>query len=238
MTDEKLFGKCSHPEFVGTALLDTIGLVVPSVEKELKKAANIPDEISAVGLISSRTGAAGQILAVDEAVKSTNCTAVSIELPRDTKGWGGHGNYIVIGGKTVTDAKQGVKTALELIDKHAGEVYISEAGHLEFAFSSSAGEALNMAFGAEIGKAFGFLAASPAAIGFVLADSVLKDYSVKLVKYMSPSVGTSHSNEVIIAFTGETGDVKSAVISAREKGMELLTSLGSIPESPNVPYIK
>lgn len=230
--------KCNYPEFVGTALLDTIGLVVPSVEKELKKSANIPDDIASVGLISSRTGAAGQILAADEAVKATNCTAVSVELPRDTKGWGGHGNYIVIGGKTVTDARRAVEIALELIDKHAGEVYISEAGHLEFAFSSSAGEFLNKAFGAPIGKAFGFIAASPAAIGFVLADGTLKSYSVELIKYMSPSVGTSHSNEVIIAFTGETSDVKSAVIAAREKGMELLTSLGSLPKSPNMPYIK
>lgn len=238
VTDERLFGKSSSPEFVGTALLDTIGLVVPSVEKELKAAANIPDEICAVGLISSRTGAAGQILAADEAVKATNCTVISIELPRDTKGWGGHGNYIVLGGKTVSDARRGVEIALELINKHAGEVYISEAGHLEFAFSSCADEALKMAFGAEVGKAFGFIAASPAAIGFVLADSTLKSFSVKLIKYMSPSFGTSHSNEVIIAFTGETSDVKAAVISAREKGMELLTALGSLPLSPGVPYIK
>lgn len=238
MIDSSLFGKCSMPEFVGVGKLDTIGLVVPSVDDSLKKAANIPDEISSVGLISSRTGAAGQILAVDEAVKSTNCRVISIELPRDTKGWGGHGNYIVIGGKTVSDARRAVEIALELCDKHSGEVYISDAGHLEFAFSSSAGEALSAAFGAKVGKAFGFIAASPAAIGFVLADSALKSYSVELVKYMSPSCGTSHSNEVIIAFTGETSDVKNAVISARERGIELLISLGSIPESPGVPYIK
>ena len=238
MIDSSLFGKCSMPEFVGAGKLDTIGLVVPSVDTSLKLAANIPDEISSVGLISSRTGAAGQILAVDEAVKSTNCTVLSIELPRDTKGWGGHGNYIVIGGKTVSDARRAIEIALELCDKHSGEVYISEAGHLEFAFSSSAGDALCMAFGAEKAKAFGFIAASPAAIGFVLADGALKSYSVKLVKYMSPANGTSHSNEVIIAFTGETSDVKNAVISARERGIELLLSLGSVPESPGVPYIK
>ena len=238
MIDEKLFGNCSMPEFVGVGKLDTIGLIVPSVEETLKTAANIPQEISSVGLISSRTGAAGQILAVDEAVKSTNCKVVSIELPRDTKGWGGHGNYIVIGGHTVSDARRAVEIALELCDKHSGEVYISDAGHLEFAFSSSAGQALNMAFGAPLGKAFGFIAASPAAIGFVLADNALKSYSVSLLKYMSPSVGTSHSNEVIVAFTGETSDVKNAVISARERGIEFLLSLGSVPESPGVPYIK
>ena len=238
MIDEKLFGNCNMSEFVGVGKLDTIGLVVPSVEENLKKAAGIPADISSVGLISSRTGAAGQILAVDEAVKSTNCTVVSVELPRDTKGWGGHGNYIVIGGKTVSDARRAVEIALDLCNKHSGEVYISDAGHLEFAFSSSAGVALAMAFGAPIGKAFGFIAASPAAIGFVLADNALKSFSIKLLKYMSPSVGTSHSNEVIIAFTGETSDVKNAVISARERGIELLLSLGSVPQSPGTPYIK
>lgn len=238
MIDHALFGKCSQTEFVGATLLDTIGLVIPSVEPSLKAAAGIPEHISSVGLISSRTGAAGQILAADEAIKATNSTAVSIQLPRDTKGWGGHGNFIIIGGNTVSDARRAVEIALELSKKHAGEVYISDAGHLEFAFSSSAGQALNMAFGAPICKAFGFIAASPAAIGFLLADHTLKSYSVNLIKYMSPDMGTSHSNEVIIAFTGETSDVKNAVISARERGMELLTALGSIPKSPNVPYIK
>ena len=48
MIDETLFGKCSQPEFVGVTLLDTIGLIIPSVESELKKAAGIPENISAV----------------------------------------------------------------------------------------------------------------------------------------------------------------------------------------------
>lgn len=43
----------------------------------------------------------GQITAVDDAVKETNTEVLSIMLPRDTKGWGGHGNYIVIGAETV-----------------------------------------------------------------------------------------------------------------------------------------
>ena len=42
MIDEKLFGNCSMPEFVGVGKLDTIGLIVPSVEETLKTAANIP----------------------------------------------------------------------------------------------------------------------------------------------------------------------------------------------------
>jgi microcompartment protein PduB len=238
MIDETLFGKCSQPEFVGVTLLDTIGLIIPSVESELKKAAGIPENISAVGLISSRTGAAGQIIAADEAVKSTDTEIISIELPRDTKGWGGHGNFIVIGGETVSDTRRAVEISLQLTEKNAGEVYISDAGHLEFAFSSSAGQALKKAFGALENKAFGFAAASPAAIGFVLADRIMKEFPVKLLKYMSPKNGTSFSNEVIIAFAGETDSVKEAVISARRIGMEMLTALGSIPKSPGTSYIK
>ncbi len=238
MNNSSLFGICSEPEFVGCTLLDTIGLVIPSVDKELSRAANLPEDITAVGLISSRTGAAGQILAADEACKMTGCIPAKIELPRDTKGWGGHGNFIILGSRSVDDAKYAVELALEHAKRNAGEVYISGEGHLEFAFSSSAGPALELAFGATYGQAFGFIAASPAAIGFVLADRTLKQNSVKLLKYMSPSVGTSHSNEVIIAFSGETSDVKDAVISAREAGMKFLSSLGSIPVSPgDGPYI-
>ena len=83
------------PEFVGMTVLDTIGLVIPGVDATLvaeMEAAGIPCPYRSLGLISSRTGAAGQIVAVDEAVKNSNTHLVSLDLPRDTKGWAGHGN--------------------------------------------------------------------------------------------------------------------------------------------------
>ena len=61
----------------------------------------------------------------------SNIEVLSIELPRDTKSGGGHGNFIIIGGKDVSDVRQAVELSLKLIDQNAGELYISEAGHLE-----------------------------------------------------------------------------------------------------------
>ena len=225
------------PEFVGRTVLDTIGLVIPSIDSSLRVEMALPDDVSALGVISSRTGAAGQICAVDEAMKNTNAKLITVELPRDTKGWGGHGNYIVVGARDVSDARQAVEIALELTERNAGEVYINSAGHLEFAYSASAGEALNMAFDAPIGKAFGFMAGSPAAIGLVMADKAMKSADVKLLKYMTPNKGTSHSNEVIIAFTGDASAVKTAVLTAREVGLELITAMGEYPGGPSKPYL-
>lgn len=228
----------SMPEFVGRTVLDTIGLVIPSIDTSLRSEMNLPDGIYALGVISSRTGAAGQICAVDEALKNTNAILISVELPRDTKGWGGHGNYIVVGGRDVSDVRRAVEIALELTERNAGEVYINSAGHLEFAYSASAGEALNKAFGAPIDQAFGFMAGSPAAIGLVMADKALKSASVSLIKYMTPDKGTSHSNEVIIAFSGDTSAVKTAVLTAREVGLELITTMAEYPSGPSEPYLK
>ena len=89
---------CTRTEFVGTTVLDTIGLVISGIDDTLLKEMNVGMKYHALGLFSSRTGAAGQITAIDDAVKATNTEVLSIEFPRDTKGWGGHGNYIVIGG--------------------------------------------------------------------------------------------------------------------------------------------
>ena len=228
----------SLPEYVGRTVLDTIGLVIPSIDVSLREEMKLPDDIRALGIISSRTGAAGQICAIDEAVKNTNATLISVELPRDTKGWGGHGNYIVVGGRDVSDVKRAVEIALELTERNAGEVYINSAGHLEFAYSASAGEALLKAFGAPIGRAFGFMAGSPAAIGLVMADKALKSADVTLIKYMTPDRGTSHSNEVIIAFTGDAEAVKTAVLTAREIGLELICAMGEYPSGPSVPYLQ
>ncbi len=230
----------SMPEFVGITVLDTVGLVIPGVDDALIKEMNkngVECNCKALGLISSRTGAAGQIVAVDEAVKNSNTSLISLELPRDTKGWGGHGNYIVIGGRDVSDVRDAVRVALELTKKNAGEVYINDAGHLEMAYSASAGEVLHRAFDIPVGSAFGFCAGSPAAIGMVMADIALKSADIKVTRYMTPDCGTSHSNEVIIAFTGNTEAVKEAVLRAREVGLTLIRAMGGEAKGPSEPYL-
>ena len=228
---------CQRTEFVGTAVLDTIGLVISGIDETLLKEMNIGDQYRALGLFSSRTGAAGQLTAIDEAVKATNTEVLTIDFPRDTKGWGGHGNYIVLGGSNVSDVRHAIELALELTNKYAGELYISEAGHLEFAYSASAGEVLTKGFHATKGQAFGFMAGSPAAIGLVMADTALKSANVDICRYMTPSIGTSHSNEVILAITGNASAVKEAVLQARQIGLELLIAMGSYPEIPGTPYL-
>ena len=227
------------PELVGFTVLDTVGLVLPGADDALLRQIENknPNQYRALGLISSRTGAAGQVTAIDEALKNTNAELLTVELPRDTKGWGGHGNYIVIGGRDVSDVRRAIEIALELTKKHAGEVYINEAGHLEFAYSASAGEAIHRTFDVPLGKAFGFMAGSPAAIGMVMADTALKSAAVTLTKYMTPDRGTSHSNEVIIAFSGTASDVKNAVLCGREVGLSLLRQMGSEPKGPSLTYL-
>ena len=108
---------------------------------------------------------------------------------------------------------------------------------MEFAFSASAGPALCKGFGAVSNEAFGFMAGSPAAIGLVMADTAVKASAVKIVCYMTPSLGTSHSNEVILAISGDASAVKEAVLSARQIGLELLIGMGSYPDIPGTPYL-
>lgn len=234
----ELFGKCSLPQFVGVGVCDSIGLTIPNVDDELKKQMNIPQHIHSIGLIGSRTGAGAQIMAVDDAVKATSSEVISIEIPRDTKGWGGHGNFIIVGSDTAADARKCVEIALDNIDINAGEIYISEAGHMEFQYSARAHTAVNKAFGIPVGKPFGFVCASPAPIGMVICDIAMKSAPIKLIKTMRPSEGTSHSNEVIIIFTGESSAVKNAVTAARDAGMQLLRAMGSEPICVTKPYIK
>lgn len=228
---------CQRTEFVGTAVLDTIGLVITGVNQELLETMNIGTRYRTLGLFSSRTGAAGQMTAIDDAVKATNTEVLSIDFPRDTKGWGGHGNYVVLGGNDISDVRHAIQLSLELTNKYAGELYISQAGHLEFAYSASAGTVLSKAFHAVPDQAFGFMAGSPAAIGLVMADTAMKTAPVSIARYMTPSIGTSHSNEVILAISGDASAVKESVLTARQIGLELLIAMGSYPEIPGTPYL-
>ena len=49
---------CTRTEFVGTAVLDTIGLVISGVDDSLLQQMNVGTKYHCLGLFSSRTGAA------------------------------------------------------------------------------------------------------------------------------------------------------------------------------------
>ena len=104
---------CTLSEFVGTTVLDTIGLVIPGVEPSLLAQMHLTKPYTSLGILSSRTGAAGKLNAVDATGKSTHPEVISIQLPRDTKGWGGHGNFTIIGGENVSDGRRSVDILLE-----------------------------------------------------------------------------------------------------------------------------
>lgn len=224
-------------EFVGTGIGDTIGLVIANIDPDLHEAMGIDKRFHSIGIIGARTGAGPQIMAADEAVKATNTEIVSIELPRDTKGGAGHGCLIIFGAEDVSDARRAVEVTLKELPRTFGDVYGNEAGHLEMQYSARASLAINKAFGAPVGKAFGLVIGAPAAIGVMMADTAVKTASVEIVAYSSPSKGTSHSNEVILAITGDSGAVRQAVIAGREVGKKLLGALGETPSSTTEPYI-
>lgn len=223
-------------EFVGTAIGDTIGLVIASVDPMLVDKMNL-GKYRSIGIIGGRVGAGPQIMAVDDAVKATNTEIISIELPRDTKGGAGHGSLIYIGADDVSDARRAVEIALASLDKYFGDVYGNDAGHLEFQYTARASYCLEKAFGTPLGRAFGMVCAGPAAIATVLADVAVKAANVEVIGYSSPAKGTSYSNEVILTFTGDSGAVRQAVRSAIDVGKKLLGALGGEVKSTTQPYI-
>ena len=74
-------------------------------------------------------------------------------------------------------------------------------------------------------------------IGLVMADTAMKSAPLSIAKYMTPDKGTSHSNEVILSVSGDASAAKTAVLNARQTGLELLIGMGSYPEIPGIPYL-
>lgn len=226
----------SITEFVGTAIGDTIGLVIANVDPLLLEAMNLAKSYRSIGIIGGRTGAGPHIMAADEAVKATNTEIIAIELPRDTKGGAGHGNLIIFGADDVSDARRAVEVALKELDRTFGDVYGNDAGHIELQYTARASKALEFAFGAKEGQAFGIIVGAPAAIGVVIADTALKAANVEAVAYSSPKT-TSFTNEVILCVSGDSGAVRQAVLAAKEVGVTLLENLGGPAPSTTQPYI-
>lgn len=229
---------CGLTEFVGTAIGNTIGLVIANVDSQLHELMGIDKKYRSIGILGARTGAGPHIFAADEAVKATNSEIITIELPRDTAGGGGHGSLILFGAQDVSDVRRAVEVSLTEVERTMGDVYGSPAGHLEFQYSARASFALNKGFGAPIGKSFGITVGCPAAIGVVIADVAAKAAVIESVGYSSPANGTSYSNEVIFTFSGDAGAVRQSVIAAREVGLQLLATLDCTElKSTTTPYI-
>ena len=203
-------------EFIGTAAGHTIGMVIPNIDPEVRTLLKIPEQYSSLGILTSRTGAAAQAFSVDEAAKACNVELLIFELPRDTEGYSGHGNLIVLGAYDVSDARRAVEVALTLIDEKAERIYINEVHQI---------------FDAPLGKAFGFICAGPAGIAIVAADTAVKSSPVDIVWYGTPSINLSHTNEVIIGVSGDYGAVKKAVDIAYEKASALIEIFGQKPAS-------
>ncbi|GEK27862.1 propanediol utilization microcompartment protein PduB [Furfurilactobacillus siliginis] len=234
----KNVGKTDLTEFVGTAPVgDTIGMVIANVDSELSKNLHLQSEFRSLGILSARTGAGPQIMAVDEAVKATNTEVVSVQMPRDTKGGAGHGSLIIVGGNDVSDVRRAIEVALADVPNKFGDVYNSAAGHLELQYTARASEACHFAFGAPVGKAYGLIAGAPAGIGVVMGDTALKAANVDVLSFASPAYGTSYSNEGVLHISGDSGAVRQAVIAAREVGLKLLGTLGEEPKNDFPSYI-
>ncbi|PIF02827.1 MAG: microcompartment protein PduB [Propionibacterium sp.] len=234
----ELAERSDSTEFVGmSALGDTIGLVIANVDPRLREVMKLDGNYRSIGIIGGRTGAGPQIFAADEAVKATNSEILAIELPRDTKGGAGHGSLIIFGAEDVSDASRAAEVTLGELDRTFGDVYANDAGHLEFQYTARASQALNKAFGAPLGRAFGITVGAPAAIGVVLADTAVKAATIEVIGYASPASGTSFTNEVISFFHGDSAAVKQAIVAARQVGLGLLSALGEHPESVTTPYI-
>lgn len=233
----KNFTSAGITEFVGTAIGDTLGLVIANIDRTLHSYMKLDAKYKSIGIIGARTGAGPHVMAADEAVKATNTEIISIELPRDTKGGAGHGCLILFGAEDVSDARRAVEVCLKELDRTFGDVYANGAGHIELQYTARASHACNKAFGAPIGKAFGLIVGAPAAIGVITADTAIKAANVDIVGYASPST-TSYSNEAILFISGDSGAVRQSILAAKDVGVKLLEVLGNEAAPPvTKPYI-
>ena len=223
------------PEFVGTAIGDTIGLVIPSVDPSLAPFMKL-GAYRSLGIFGGRVAVGPQVIAVDEALKAADAELISLEASRDSKGGAGCGTLFYIGAKNVSDARRAVELALEQLPGQFGDVYVNDAGHLSFSYTARAGECCVRTLGASLGKAFGIICCGPAAIGTVVSDLAVKAAPVEVTGYHHP-LDNCFANEVVLCFTGEAQAVREALRAAIDAGKQLLGSFGEEPKSLGVPWI-
>lgn len=222
-------------EFVGTAVGNTIGLVIANVDPSLRTVMKLGTYRS-IGIFGGRVAVGPQVMAVDEAIKATNTELISMETARDSMGGAGCGTLFYIGAKDVSDARRAVEIALEELAHQFGEVYTNEAGHLSYSYTARASSCCVKTLGAIEHKAFGIICCGPAAIGTAVSDLAVKAAPIQVLGYHHPN-DNSFANEVVLCFTGDSAAVRHALQAAIAAGKELLGALGSEPKPLGEPWI-
>ncbi len=218
-------GARRREEVIGTAKGGTIGLVSPNLERSLRAKMGIDERYHAIGVLSSRLGAAPQIMAADEAVKATNSRVLAIQMARDGLGGPGHGVYILFGGADVADVIRAVQIGLAAVDHYFSEVTSSDVGAVEVHYTARAADALAMAFDAAPDQAFGIMIGAPAGVGLLMADVAVKTAKVEATHYLGPSSLSAFSNEVWLTVSGAPAAVRNALDAAKAAGIGLLEEL-------------
>lgn len=227
--------ECEVTEFVGAGIGDSVGIVIANLDESIRQKIGLKQGVRSIGVVSARIGGGTHVYAADSAVKQTNTEIVSIEFCRDTKGGAGHGITVIFGSEDVSDSRRAVEIMLEELEEHFGNVYVCDAGHVQLHYTARASYALEKAFSAPLGKAFGVTIGAPAAVGMLMADAAMKSGNVDMNQYASPSAGTSLTNEIFITFSGDAGAVKQALLTAREVGLSVLRGMGQNPISMTKP---
>ncbi|MGE5577434.1 MAG: propanediol utilization microcompartment protein PduB [Syntrophothermus sp.] len=212
-------------EVIGTAAGGTIGLVIPNLERSLRAKMGLDERYHAIGILSSRLGAAPQIMAADEAVKATNSQILALQMARDGLGGPGHGVYILFGGPDVADVTRAVQIGLAAVDHYFTEVTSSDVGAVEVHYTARAAGALAMAFNATPDQAFGIMIGAPAGVGLLMADVAVKTAKVEATHYLGPSNLSAFSNEVWLTVSGAPAAVRNALDAAKSVGIGLLDEL-------------
>ncbi|GAV21918.1 propanediol utilization microcompartment protein PduB [Carboxydothermus pertinax] len=223
--EEQLRKNYGQATFIGVAAGNTVGYVIPNLDPGLRKYLQTTGSFRALGVISSRVGAAAQIMAADEAVKKTNSELVRLELARDDLGGPGHGIFAIFGAEDVADVMRAVELALKATEEYTQNVHQTKAGKIETHYSARAAAALNKAFGAPLNQAFGIIIGAPAGVGLLMSDTALKTAFVTPVSFWGPSVEQAFANEVWLTVTGDSAAVKNALDAAREVGERVLAEL-------------
>ncbi len=230
MNDDMIERVTPITEYVGTAVGNTVGLVIANLDPQLRENIGMNNEYRSIGFVSTRVGAAAAIWAADDAVKATNTEIVTIQFPRDMKGGSGRGATVIFGADDVSDVRRAVETMLEAMENHYKNIFICDAGHLELHYTARADKALEVAYGAQPGKSFGIIIGAPASIGLVMADTALKTASVEMVKYLDIDK-SSYANQIGITITGDSGAVRQSIVASKEVGINVLKSMGQNPVS-------
>lgn len=220
-----LSAKKQWTELIGIAAGNSIGLIIPRVSSNLSPFIFSDNAYKSIGIISSVNYVSGHLMAVDQALNSSNSHLLSFSQPEEKASHTGRSALTVLASNSISELKTTIEQILTDITYRSKTGYYFDSGYVEWQYCGIAGEILQKQFQIQSGMACAIINVAPAAMAFILFNQLVDLIPVTVNHCDFPITHLHSINSAQLVISGGMNEIRGAIDYIQNQGRQMSISM-------------